>query len=173
MSMNSSSGHLTRHVVMRCAVRDLSANFKMSTVFNCGFARVFLYESRALALQNNPKLEGESVHKYNSRILNERYKLFKNQFAGNPHFEIQEGKWVNHDWCIASIKVVHSIKLTKYTPIVKQHKQVECTIFLQNKIVQLILIAHRDILCTPCSLLTVFFLQNIFVTYDHHIIINK
>lgn len=63
----------------------------MSKVFNCGFGLVFLYESRALALQNIPKL-GESLFKYNTHILNERYRLFNNQFDGNPRFEIQEGK---------------------------------------------------------------------------------
>lgn len=64
----------------------------MSKLFNCGFARVFLYESRALTVQNIQKLEGESLSKYNSRILNERYNLFKNHFQGNPRFEIKEGK---------------------------------------------------------------------------------
>ena len=67
----------------------------MAKVFNCGFARVFLYESRTIAAQNVHRSGGESVNKYKSRVFEERFKLFKEQFKENPQFEIKKGRSIS------------------------------------------------------------------------------
>ena len=64
----------------------------MTQVFNCGFARVFLYETRALAISNLKKQDGETLYKFNSRVLNEIFRLFSAKFAGYHQFQIKEGK---------------------------------------------------------------------------------
>ena len=65
----------------------------MARVFNCGFARAFLYETRALALENIKKKEGESSCSYKNRVNEERFSLFTKQFEGNPLFAIQKGRF--------------------------------------------------------------------------------
>lgn len=65
----------------------------MLKVFNCGFSRAFLYETRSLAIKNVQKQEGETTGSFKNRIEEERFNLFNRQFEGYPHLQLTKGKF--------------------------------------------------------------------------------
>lgn len=63
----------------------------MSVVINCGFARVFAWQTKTLARNTVIAEAGESKTSYNRRIQNERYNLFITHFQDFPAFHIEKG----------------------------------------------------------------------------------
>jgi len=89
----------SRYILVSCAVYCMylyvwapSSNLYMSELFNCGFSRVFLWETRVLALRNVRKNEGEGSWSFKSRIDAERLRLFTEKFEEYPRFQLDKGK---------------------------------------------------------------------------------
>jgi len=64
----------------------------MSEVFNCSFARVILWETKVAALKNIKKNPGEVQYVFNTRIKEERFRLFSEKFENLPKFQLEKGR---------------------------------------------------------------------------------
>lgn len=64
----------------------------MTETISCGFARVYLYTTKQLALTQLSPERNKSQTKFKIRVLQERYKIFQSQFAGYPKLQIEKGK---------------------------------------------------------------------------------
>lgn len=82
----------------------LSAKFKMSERVCCGFARVFLWETKVTAKENVKKMCDESEFSYKRRILDERFRLYCDHFNEFEKFSMDRGT-VHH--CREVIFIIH------------------------------------------------------------------
>lgn len=64
----------------------------MTEVVSCGFARVSLWKSKRLALGNLKRGANESLTKFKIRILDERYRLFNDNFNHYERMHLDKGK---------------------------------------------------------------------------------
>lgn len=64
----------------------------MTETVSCGFARVYLYTTKQLALSQITRLSNESQTKFKIRLLQQRYKIFQDKFSGYPKFQIDKGR---------------------------------------------------------------------------------
>jgi hypothetical protein len=67
----------------------------MSEVINCGFARVFVWESQRQVRDSTQKKEGEPSKQFLARVNDERYILFREQFSNFPSFDLKRGTCKN------------------------------------------------------------------------------
>ena len=59
----------------------------------CGFARVFLWETKAASLQKITRRSDESQVQFNKRLLEERFHLYVEQFQDYKPLLMDKGKY--------------------------------------------------------------------------------
>ena len=58
----------------------------------CGFARVFFWKSKRLALKNIQRESNENLTKFNISVLDERYRMFNEKFNYCERMYLDRGK---------------------------------------------------------------------------------
>lgn len=71
----------------------LAGNFKMTERVCCGFARVFLWETKANAFKNITRASNETHGQFTKRILDERFHLYTTQFKDYKPMVLDRGKY--------------------------------------------------------------------------------
>ena len=59
---------------------------------DCGFARVYLWDTKSLAQKKISRHDNESEKAYKSRQLEERYRLYMEHFEEYPHLHVSKSK---------------------------------------------------------------------------------
>ena len=71
---------------------DFGGIFKMTDRVCCGFARVFLWETKAIALNHITRGSDETKAQFNKRVLEERFNLYIEQFRDYKPLLMDKGK---------------------------------------------------------------------------------
>jgi len=61
---------------------------------DCGFARVYVWDTKSLAQQNVKKMDDEPEKAFKSRLLEERYRLYMEKFKEYPRLHISKSKFL-------------------------------------------------------------------------------
>lgn len=64
----------------------------MTELISCGFTRVYLWKTKQLAFESLNQEKNESKTKFRIRIVNERYRLFKEKFDNYERMHLDKGK---------------------------------------------------------------------------------
>jgi len=64
----------------------------MAETVSCGFGRVFLCQTKTIALSIIKQEPNESQTKFKCRLLQERFRIFTEHFKEYPRFDINKGK---------------------------------------------------------------------------------
>ena len=70
--------------------------FKMTDRVCCGFVRVFLWETKATALKNITRDYDETPSHFKKRLLEERFRLYIEQFQDYKPLLMDKGKYKYH-----------------------------------------------------------------------------
>ena len=71
---------------------DLGRMFKMTDRVCCGFARVFIWETKAIALSHITHGSDETKAQFNKCVLKERFNLYIEQFQDYKPLLMNKGK---------------------------------------------------------------------------------
>lgn len=71
----------------------LARSFKMTERVCCGFARVFIWETKTTAFKNIIRASDETQNQFNRRILDERFHLYIEQFKDYKPLLLDRGKY--------------------------------------------------------------------------------
>lgn len=71
--------------------------------FDCGFARVYLWETKSLAKNNVKRKQNETAKAYKSRILDERYRLYMENFKKYPRLQVSKSKCLSMMFLMAHV----------------------------------------------------------------------
>ena len=71
---------------------DFGGIFKMTDRVCCGFARVFLWKTKAISLNNITHVPYKTKAQFNKRVLEERFNLYIEQFQDYKPLLMDKGK---------------------------------------------------------------------------------
>ena len=71
----------------------LAGNFNMTERVSCGFARVFLWETKANAVKNISRASDETQSQFTKCVLDERFHLYTAQFEDYKPMILNRGKY--------------------------------------------------------------------------------
>ena len=72
----------------------LAGNFKMTERVSCGFARVFLWETKLNAFKNISRASNETHGQFTRHVLDERFRLYTTQFKDYKPMTLDRGKYI-------------------------------------------------------------------------------